>query len=128
MASKKTTVFNPINKRKLLKKLPYELKKVVDPHTHMTREVAGAFLECCRLMEIGQDSYVNWEVGNMYDPGYDEESEEYEEEHEEDECEDLEGYEEEEDNYTGSNWEKVDNWFLKNGWKKGDTVFTLCWW
>ena len=139
--TKKTTVFKPVPKQKLIKqvikklpkKLPYKLEKVVDPHKHMPNAVASAFLECCRELEQSNDSYVYWTVGGMAD---DFTEEDFEEEEVEDEFySDMEpdggaiyDAEPEKPSYQGSDWEKVDKWFLANGWKNGDTVFTLCWW
>lgn len=112
----------------------YELKKVVDPHQHMPKNIRGYLLDGMRYRELNNDSFIHWTVGEYKDE-HDAEQEEDEEEYESD-PDDLEYEEDEEfDEYNGEDdyeqsvelLAKVDAFLLKH-FKKGEEIIILYWW
>ena len=121
-----------------MKKEYYELKKVVDPHRHMTKGVREHLFDGMRLRDdsINNDTFLNWTVGSEkeeYEASQEQEDEEeyisdpdnleYEEDYEEEEDDP------EEDDYDRSlfHFAKVDEYLLKH-FKKGEEIIVLFWW
>lgn len=108
----------------------YELKKVVDPHRHMPKNIRSALLEGMQVRELNNDTFINWTVGEY-------KAEADADEEEEDEPEDLEEEEEleydddypSEDDYDESTrlLSIVDTWLLKH-FKEGEEIIVLYWW
>lgn len=120
-----------------MKKEYYELKKVVDPHRHMTKAVRDHLFDGMRLRDdsINNDTFLNWTVGSEkeeYDLAKELEHEEeyasdpdnleYEEDYDEDELDEKEGYEQ-----SLFHLSKVDEFLLKH-FKKGEEIIVLFWW
>lgn len=111
----------------------YDLKKVVDPHSHMPKGIRAHFFDGMRHPEMNNDTFVHWTVGdNLDEHEAILENAEAEEVEETDEIEYEEEYEEEEEDlsYEESieHLAKVDEWLLKHDFKKGEEIIVLFWW
>lgn len=112
----------------------FELKKVVDPHQHMSKQTRDHLFDGMRLRTdaINNETFIQWTVGSEKDEYLallgqeDDDDEDYESDDD-----DLE-YEEEsdEDDYDKSlfHFAKVDEWLLKHDFKKGEQIIVLFWW
>ncbi len=92
-------------KKKVVKKV-YDLVKVVDPHSHMPKNVKDAFFDVYRGdCGLSNDSHVNWTVGGEFDDFDDEEVE-----------------------ICNKHRKTVDDWLLANGFVNGEDIMILYWW
>lgn len=41
----------------------FELRKVIDPHKHMPKEIKDAFFDAVGEWDLSNESYVDWKVG-----------------------------------------------------------------
>lgn len=84
----------------------YTLRKVVDPHRNMPKDIKDSFFEAFKDESRGNDSYINFTVGeyvNSLRPG------------------------DEDDEYYNSSLATFDKWMMEN-FELNESVILLYWW